>query len=292
MGIYVGNSTQLLLNAVVKQNPALGDVTVNQVSWHQLTAVSGGETRIVLRGVRGLGWSGATRLTYNRINVSTLFLNVAPWTISMYSAKSLFDLLPRFNQKYGLNLTAEDFTADIPITGATTQSLTLNLANSRMYYGSRVLTWTKGEMRLEDYYPQRTLTVIEKPVLTLSAFGHDFTPDTTVIEAHDPVIPFSSASPTAVAIVNTLRAATGLDVTLSATPTPGTGIYDLSGYLLSRVGTWSVGEANQVYRKLAVLTPPARTGKQTQTVYLHYDLKQAIPTSSLVPVTVLDGLRI
>lgn len=292
MAIYRYDSSKTLLDEIIKSNPTFVGLTPDQVTWHGLTVVSGANTAISFRGKTGSGWTGTGRVTYRRINIATLYSSTAAWAITMYNAKNLVDLLPRLNAKYGITLTEEDLTANTPITGATTQNITVDLTNSKMYYGSKVVTWTKGVMQLEDYYPQRTLAAFEKPVVLLSAYGHDFTPNATLIDSHDTSVPFSTASSTAVDIVDVLKSVTGLNLVLGPTSTPGTDEYDLSGFTLSRVNAWEVEEANQAYRKLAILTPPIIPGKQSQSIYLHYGLKQAISTASLVPVTTLDGLHL
>ena len=290
MGIYNQTPSQTLYSLIVSENPALASATSDQFVIDKVTVVTGATTSVRVRGKPGSGFTGVQTVQYGRVSLGTLFQGVT-LTYSQFTATKLSDLLPGFNAKYGINLTAADLQTDTAIaSGTNTQVLTLNATPSVMYYGAVSFTWTRGIKQLVDYYPNRTLTAITLPDAMLKAFKTDFTGNTSVITAHDPSVALTSGSTTAVALVNMLSSKLGLPFTLGATTTPGSGLYDLSGFTLARYTIDQVADANPDYRKVAILTPPVAYGNQYSPIYLHYDYRSVIQTSSIITTPVLTGL--
>lgn len=272
MGIYSGTSKTTLLAAVGAENagfaPAAASIAFSTPSGTIPTTVK-------LRGIPGQGYTGVAKLTYQRLNVTTLFQYVDSsdvWTLQQYTASSLADLLPKLNGKYGVNLTAADLSVNPAITvGATTQTFTVNLAPSLQYFGTRTLVWSKGTQQIEDYYPTTTLGTLPVPEVTMASQPVDFTSVRATIKAHDPSVPFTSGSATAAAIVSMLSTKLGFAFTVGDTTQPGTEQYDLSGFTLQFSDVYLVDDANSTYNKMAILTPPIRPGKQVYTFYLHWN---------------------
>lgn len=290
MGIYNQTPIETLFSLVLSENPLLGSATSDQFVIDKATVVSGGTTSVRFRGKPGSGYTGVQTVQYSRVNVGTLFSGVTP-TLTQYTATKLSDLLPGFNAKYGMNFTAADLLTDTVIAaGSNSQVLTLNASPSLMYYGAVSFTWTRGTKQLVDYYPNRTLTAITLPDAMLKAFKTDFSSNVAVLTAHDTSVAFTSGSTTAVATVNMLTSKLGLPFTLGATTTPGSGLYDLSGFTLTLNTIDQIPDANPDYRKVAILTPPVAYGNQYSPIYLHYDYRSVIETSSIITVPVLTGL--
>lgn len=273
MGFYNQTPLQTVFALIASENPALTNTTLNQFTIDKITVVTGDSSTARIRGKQGLGFTGMQTVTYNRINISTLFVGTVV-SLTQFTATKLSDLLPAFNQKYGLNITAADLASDPSISsGATAGTLTINLTGSAQYYGTVNLAWTRGSKQLVDYYQSRSLTAITVPDAMLLAFKTDFTANKSVITAHNVATVFTSGSSTALAIVNMLSTVLGLPFTLGASTAPGSGLYDLSGFTLTRNTIDAVADANPDYLSVAVLTPPAVYGNQFTQIYLHYDYR-------------------
>lgn len=273
MGFYNQTPLQTVFALIASENPALTNATVTQFTLDKVTVVSGDSTTARIRGKQGLGFTGIQTVTYNRINIATLFSGIN-LTLTQFTATKLSDLLPALNQKYGLNITAADLANDQAISsGATAGTFTLNLTSSLQYYGTINLAWTRGSKQLVDYYQNRTLTAITVPDAMLLAFKTDFTAHKAVITAHNVATAFTSGSSSAVAIINLLTTVLGLPFTLGASTVPGSGLYDLSGFTLTLNTVDAVADANPDYLSVAVLTPPPVYGNQFTPIYLHYDYR-------------------
>ena len=291
MALYKNSVKQTLLDAIKAENPKFAAATLDNVVFGPPVVVSGATTSVKVRGIPSKGFTGVAVVQYQRINIATLWLGNKAATVQQYNATKYSDLLPRFNQQNGLNLTAEDIsTANNPLSG-TTQSVAINCTPSLQYYNSVNLVWVKGNSpQLWELYPNTTLTSLTVPDLMLKAFQVDYSANKTVIEAVATNTPLTTAVAEAQALVNLIATSTGKAATLGTTAVPGTGDYDLSGFTLTRVTQDQLTDSNPSYRQVAVLTPPAVFGKQYSTIYLHYDKIVVTPTTDIITVTELDGL--
>lgn len=293
MALFNKTQQQMVFDLLVSENPGLAGVTLGtHVEFYGKPV--GNNNAIVtayLRGKRGAGFTGVKAFTYTRIHLGRLFTNTA-LRAQVYNATSSLDLIPEINRRYGLNLNASEMVSFGISASATSGNVTITTGTdtSFVYEGAVNCAWTRGTQQLTDYYPNRTLTTLTLPDLMLKAFRIDFSDAVATLQAHNTTVAFSSASSTAQAIVALLATRTGLPVTLSATTTPGNGLYDLSGFTLSFTTPDVLMDARYNFRQIALLTPPAVYGNQYTPIYLHFDKVGKLRTEDLVTVTQMPGL--
>lgn len=294
MALYKNSVKQTLLDAIKAENPAFAAATLNNVVFGPPVNTGGTpNTSVVVRGIPGAGFTGIAKVLYNRISAPALIRNLPNLAVQQYTVSKTADLLPRVNQLYGLNITAEDISTANNIIPASNNSglLQLLFTPSLQYVGSINLSWTRGSSpQLWELYPNTTLTSLTVPDLMLKAFQVDYSANKAVIEAVATNTPLTTDVAGAQALVNLIATSTGKAATLGATAVPGTGDYDLSGFTLTRVTQDQLTDSNPSYRQVAVLTPPTVFGKQYSTIYLHYDKIVVTPTTDIITVTELDGL--
>ena len=295
MALFNKSQKQMVLDLIIAENPALAGVTLDMIEFVGTPrTVSGALTEVAIRGKRGAGFTGITRVRYNRIHLGTLFFSMR-LNIQQYNAATSLDLIDAINARYGMNFLASEMVSyAIPSNATTAQVNIAPTANSLAYYGAATCYWTKGNQQLTDYYPKRTLTSLSVPDVMLKAFQLDFSSMLSTLQAHDTTVAFSSASSTAQAIVDALKAKVGLPLILGATTTPGSDPYDLSGFTLSFSTPDVLQDSNPGYRKIAVLSPPAVFGNQYTPIYLHYDkipVFTKTKTADLISVTEMNGLQ-
>ena len=292
MGIYTKSTRQTILDALIAENPKMAGATVNDVVWGKPVQVTSNVYRIKVRGVPGRGWTGVAELTYHKVGITQLRLNLPTMSVVQYNATTLADLLPRLNQLYGLNLVASDLYTNPALTGTST-TVALNLTDNLMYFGSISVTWTKGNApQLWELYQKNSLTSLTVPDLMLKAFQIDYSTSKAVLEAVAVDTPLTTAVSGAQALVDLIASTTGKAVTLGTTAVPGTGDYDLSGFTLKRVTQNQLTDSNPSYKQIAVLTPPTVFGKQYSTIYLHYDKIVVTPLPTTLTVTDLSGFSL
>ena len=112
MGLYAQTRLGELYKLIAKDNPQLvfpPDETNTIVSG--VTAITGTKnTRVTLTGIKYKGYRGSRVFTYNRINLSTLWLNaVAEITVPPDATKTVAGVLPHINAQLGLYFEAGDF---------------------------------------------------------------------------------------------------------------------------------------------------------------------------------------
>lgn len=293
MALYKNSVKQTLLNLIKAENPKFAAATLDNVLFGTPTVVSGTTTSVKVRGKPGSGFTGVAVIQYQRININTLFTAGKPPTIQQYNVGTTGDLMPRFSQLYGLNVTAEDISTAGNIINPSTTSTILQLlfTPSLQYVGSINLNWSRGSApQLWEIYPNTTLASLTVPDLMLKAFQVDYSASKSVIEAVATGTPLTTSVTGAQALIDLIATSTGKAVTLGSTATPGTGDYDLSGFTVTRVTQSQLSDSNPSYRQIAVLTPPSVYGKQYSTIYLHYDKITTTPTYEIIANTELDGL--
>jgi hypothetical protein len=297
MALFNKLQKQMVLDLIISENPGLVGATLNNVEFVGVPVVlSGASTQAKLRGKRGSGFTGVKAVTYNRLHLGTLFTNVT-LRAQVYNATTSLDLIPAINDRYGLNLNAAEMVSFAIANGATSANVSISVSSSPgsfVYYGAATCAWTKGNLQLTDYYPNRTLNSVTTPDVMLKAYQLDFSDTLTTLQAHNTTVAFSSASSTAQAIVGALKTKVGLPLTLSATTTPGTDPYDLAGYTLSFTTADVIQDSSPLFRNVAVLTPPVAYGNQYAPIYLHYNrvpLFVKTKTADVVTVTEMGGLQ-
>lgn len=143
MGLYTESSMELLCQQVVRDNPELaGKITPDAVGVRGVPIAgqfTGRNTQITLVGKPGKGIIGEITVYYDRLNLTGM-LRADPVTLQISrTANTHAELLPSFNDLYGLNLQPEDITT--PTTDlkdfATAETLTLTIhATSLCYTGT------------------------------------------------------------------------------------------------------------------------------------------------------------
>lgn len=143
-------------------------------------------TMALLRGLPGAGYTGSKYVYYNRLSLSSLFLNVTP-VVESYSATGFFEALPAFNARYGLNLTQADVSNPGFLNPNTANysntALIAGVAGSALLTTASVrITYNRGLPKLDAFVVNNTLATYNHPVTDatrLSAqmltIGLDFT---------------------------------------------------------------------------------------------------------------------
>lgn len=296
MAFYSKSQKELLYDQIKAANPdtelkSADDFTVKPT----ITGTSATTpSELTLQGKSANGVVAQAKVTVQRLNMGNLF--PAGWNrifFEHFNGKTpvtTWDVVQLINKRCGLNILKEHVAnADTALT-SNLQAKYMNLASVAMpqYFttGSIMFFWER-RYPLEEVLPKRKLTVDQTQVLSIKAFHVDFTDQQSTLDAHDVSVPLTSGSSTAVAIAGMLATATALGVTVGTGPLPGTTHYDLTGWTLSKPLIRDVGDADFMYRKLYVLTPPTvGYGLETAKIYLHAVKRSAttgtyreIPTS-------------
>lgn len=98
-------------------------------------------TEVVVYAKRGSGMRGEVKVWYNRLNIAEVIEEVDP-VFDLGTAARIRDLIPEINQRYGINLTHEDYIdAELPSTAGgfgNTYTITFQIApNSLTYFGTK-----------------------------------------------------------------------------------------------------------------------------------------------------------
>lgn len=112
MGLYAQTRLGELYKLIAKDNPQLvlpPDETNTTVSG--VAAITGAKnTQATLTGIKYKGYRGSRTLKYNRIDLSTLWLNsVAEITVAPDATKTVAGVLPQINAQLGLYFEAGDY---------------------------------------------------------------------------------------------------------------------------------------------------------------------------------------
>jgi len=294
MALFNKPQKQMVMDLLIQENPGLaGAVLGVNVEFVGLpVSIGNSMVKVVLRGIRGAGFTGVRAFTYRRIHIATLFSNTT-CLIQKFVATTSLDLIVPINERYGLTLDASEMVSFAIGASATSGNITIAVGTDKsfVYEGTINCVWTRGIKQITEYYPQRDLTAVSLPDVMLKAFQMDFSDILTTLQAHDTTVGFSLASSTAVAIVAALKAKLAMPLTLGSTLVPGSDPYDLSGFTLSFTTPDVLQDSNPSYRRVALLSPPAVYGNQYSPIYLHVDKITKMATEDLVSVTQLPGLE-
>lgn len=152
MGKYAKPSTALvleLINAanIVEQTALLGPLQQSDIVYGvpQPTPQGVKNTQLVVSAAYTSAYEGAVVVTYNRLDITTFFKNIAV-NLDVQGATTTSDLLPKLNQLYGLGLVSDEVIESpvSPLT-STTPSVTHSIQfrpESLVYTG--VLSVTVG----------------------------------------------------------------------------------------------------------------------------------------------------
>lgn len=111
MALYSQSRLGELLKLVRKDNPGLiAEMTEENITVNAPTAITGTKnTSITVKGVKYKGYRGSKLVTYNRIDLGTLFKNVTPYVIVPPDAeRTLPATLPFINAQLGIFLEESD----------------------------------------------------------------------------------------------------------------------------------------------------------------------------------------
>lgn len=198
MSIYDKPSREMLLDAINKQN----GLTETPLSWQQIAAGypelvttpgANKNTRVLLYGLNGLGYKGNVTITYDRIDMPTLFRNVVPIVITDPVTK-LSDLLPFINKKYGLSLIEDDIVEQNVSSLGESWILDVSVkAGCLAWKGDFRLRYAKFFPNLADVVTDVDLSAIiapwevgTKPQAEYVAYGYDWTDLKTTFEVDWP----------------------------------------------------------------------------------------------------------
>lgn len=185
MAIYGKVALQLLVDLINRDNPQLPfplnttDYIFGAVSTITPTAPDVRNTAITVTPKRSAPYIGALPLTYQRIDLGKLFngvkLEVSRYVPTSSSTSFINHLMPVFNEKYGLSLTADDLNEQTwsNVQNNVQKAVTAK-AGSYFCTGSMNVTWLQGKQ------------IIGQDVLTVTDIngrswpnGNDFDVDRT-----------------------------------------------------------------------------------------------------------------
>lgn len=293
MAFYKKTPDQLFIDKVKELNPDLPfnldtDVAIKKVGIGSAIAAD-----ISLKGKVSAGTMGkATFRMPMRLQFQTFFTSgdLAPKILKTFGGvtPTRRQIVEEINRMCGVNFTTDCYAdPDTLISNVRTlQQIAITSDSNVQWIGSIPFFWIPTP-KLGDVLPKRKLTIEETPDLAVKAFTRDFTAHLDTLNAHDVNVPLSSNSSTAVALVNAIATVTGLAVKVGPGTSPGDDKYDLTGFVLSKPLIQSVTDANFVYRKLFMLTPPASYGKETVPLYLHCT-KRNVTTETMFEVPATD----
>jgi hypothetical protein len=156
---------QIILDLINEKNPSLG-LTEELVTFGAPAVYSGAEnrnTKLTLAAVEpSSGYSGSRDIFYNRVDIS-----VVPGTrskvFSLGNAVNISDLIPEINARYGINLTADDYTdAALPtftdqVPGEEKDFTITITAGSLVWTNSVTLQLQRNDIPLEDAIAENIL---------------------------------------------------------------------------------------------------------------------------------------
>ena len=203
MQLYPKPSDQLVYDLINIANPGLPEpMTALNAKLGLPVAIAnaplnGLNTKVVATGRYGTKYRGKKELSYTRIDLGALFNNVSPLVLKYTSngrGGALASQMAVFNQKYGLNLTEDDYVAvNFPAStvdpedGRLTSVVTVTIKSTSLaYIGSFQLRWKQGNQDLKDLITNLELPVRQYPggnvfdsnhkyVLSCDSYSIDFT---------------------------------------------------------------------------------------------------------------------
>lgn len=203
MQLYPKPSSELVFDLLNKANTGLTEPLTTANVILQVPKVianapaAGPNTKVIVSGKRAGKYRGSKELTYNRIDVSSLFKNVAPIVIRYMASGDggpLANHIDAFNEKYGLKLTEDDFapvtfplSSIDPIDGKRTGLVTVTMKpTSLAYVGAFPLRWKQGNRELNSVvtstelasraYPGGNVFDANHPfIVDIDGYGEDYT---------------------------------------------------------------------------------------------------------------------
>jgi hypothetical protein len=223
-------------------------------------------TSVRLRGLQHSGYTGSKTLYYNRLNISSLFLN-ATFRLDSFGAKSVYEALPVLNARYGLNLTQGDVNdATLASPGVANYTGTVVVSGK---VGSPFLTnqgvtlvYARGLPKLDAFVLSKNLTAYKHPTADgtatkLSAqmltIGLDFT------EVKNMLLVDGTGMPNFSALSQVLTTQYGLPQWSAP----------LNSNYVTDNPTSAVGNANKAFDRVVVQTG-IDNGVVTGVAYYHY----------------------
>lgn len=140
-------------------------LTVAELSFGAPTAgsFSGKDTKVTVTAVNGQGYKDARDIFYNRVDLANA-AGALSTEFALGSAVNLSDLIPSINARYGINLTAADYT-DVAIPAfpgsAPHETETLDIvakATSLVWKGQLTITIDANDISLTTAIPNNTLS--------------------------------------------------------------------------------------------------------------------------------------
>lgn len=191
-------SDKLLLDAINRDNGLIDNpLTLNEIGLGlPIPSVANDasfNTYCTIYGLIGRGYYGSVQLKYRRYELDKMFLGLTPTLIDPdLTPKKLSDLLPLFNDQYGVALTAKDIVEQSFPAGTTDILVDMVAADSNWaWQGSLTLRFAQKLLFLSDLVPLNTQLDTIKPVLGFSdkpraeyvTYGYDWSAVSDVLSA-------------------------------------------------------------------------------------------------------------
>jgi hypothetical protein len=163
---------EVLCALINRTNAAVGAaLTPELVSFGLPSQASGGtyNTDITVTAVEGSGYIGAEVINYNRLHLQAEIADAFVASgqdrnleFSVGNATKIADIVPEINQRFGINLTAADFTdGDLPeFTGVANETHNVQVianADSLCYRGSFTFILKAEDVLLSSVIVEKTM---------------------------------------------------------------------------------------------------------------------------------------
>lgn len=145
---------EILVDLINKDNPgaALTTAAVSFKIPSRLPEGSARNTEVVVYAKRGSGMRGEVRVWYNRLDIAKVIHDVeeSP-VIELGTAARVRDLIPEINERFGINLTSDDYIdASLPASanepGTNTYPFTFQMKSESLpYFGEVAFTVRTNE---------------------------------------------------------------------------------------------------------------------------------------------------
>ena len=231
MGTIAKASQQLLLDAINRDNGLTSNpLTLNEIGMGLPVASSANDasfnTYCTVYGLYGHGYHGNVTVKYRRYELEKMFLGLTPILVDPnLTPTKISDLLPKFNEQYGVALTANDIVDATLPAGTTDTIATITAKDSNWaWLGSlqvrfaQQLPWIDVELPPETNINaiNPTITYTTKPRAEYVTYGYDWTDASATLKSTaaraGKVI--TQAQLDALAVITTLKftLATGADI--------------------------------------------------------------------------------
>lgn len=243
----------------------------------------GRNSRIVVNGLPGGGYSGKMDIYYDRLNLASYFSGIYVPVRVPYNATLYRHIVKQISEACGLQITVDDLAnpdsqfGDMTVlSGTRTVSI---VGTNPAFTGWIPISFTRDDPALAEVFPITGTDVWELPDVYSTVFRLDWTPYITQLINLPMGTPLKIGSNSYVPqFLQALRNWSGIPFVLGSTVTNS--LYDITGYTAYRYNSPAMEpDMNGNYSICIKLMPPATAmGRLRRPFYFHITRKDGVKT--------------